>query len=462
MITKRERSLSRLMIVVQVAISVILFYLIDFFFPHIGVVSYEKWFFISQIALIWSLLFYKFHLGVIFRISSFGSMIKGYMVTIGIGGLVLFLEIELIRLTLGHFSYHFRHIILFCLVNLTVLVIFKLSFYYLMRYYRRIGRNSRSVIIVTDDSNLSFLQSFINARDWGYRLHAIVSPDENIRTSFPEAHVIKKQETLKTYITVNTIDDIFYCLPVTDERYNVEQLINDAEEIGIITHIMQENISTNVTNRPTHSFITHQITSPRYINLKIKELFDVVFSILVVVLLSPLFGLIALLIKMEDGGPVFFQQERIGLNGRRFNCYKFRSMVVNAEQLIDELKDKNESDGPTFKIKDDPRITKLGKILRKTSMDELPQFLNVIKGEMSIVGPRPPLLREVKQYERSQLRRLSMKPGITCKWQVWGRNKVSFEEWMKMDLEYIDNWSIWLDVKLMIATIGVVIKANGR
>jgi len=176
----------------------------------------------------------------------------------------------------------------------------------------------------------------------------------------------------------------------------------------------------------------------------------------------PLLILIALLIKLEDGGPVLFKQERIGLNGRRFTCYKFRSMVMNAEELITDLLDMNESDGPTFKIENDPRITKIGRILRKTSLDELPQFYNVIKGEMAVVGPRPPLLREVRQYERSQLRRLSMKPGITCKWQVWGRNKVSFKEWMRMDLDYIDHWSLALDIKIMFATIGVILKANGQ
>jgi len=130
--------------------------------------------------------------------------------------------------------------------------------------------------------------------------------------------------------------------------------------------------------------------------------------------------------------------------------------------MITQLKELNESDGPTFKIEKDPRVTKIGRFIRKTSIDELPQFLNVIKGEMSVVGPRPPLLREVKQYERSQLRRLSMKPGITCKWQVWGRNKVSFKEWMSMDLDYIDHWSLLVDLKIIIATVGVVFKANGR
>jgi lipopolysaccharide/colanic/teichoic acid biosynthesis glycosyltransferase len=137
-------------------------------------------------------------------------------------------------------------------------------------------------------------------------------------------------------------------------------------------------------------------------------------------------------------------------------------MILNAESMVEELQHQNESDGPTFKIENDPRITKIGKFLRKTSLDEFPQFFNVIKGEMSVVGPRPPLLSEVKQYEKYQLRRLSMKPGITCIWQVSGRNSISFKEWMQMDLDYIDNWSVWLDMKIILKTITVVFKANGQ
>jgi lipopolysaccharide/colanic/teichoic acid biosynthesis glycosyltransferase len=137
-------------------------------------------------------------------------------------------------------------------------------------------------------------------------------------------------------------------------------------------------------------------------------------------------------------------------------------MVMNAEEMLKDLKAQNEADGPVFKIENDPRITRIGRLLRKTSLDELPQFYNVLKGEMSIVGPRPPLLKEVRQYEPEQLRRLSMKPGITCSWQVWGRHQVTFREWMQMDLDYIDNWSLWLDFKIIMSTVGVILKANGQ
>lgn len=468
MITKRERNLSQLMVAVQAAISVVLFYLVDLFLPHMGVVSYEKWFFMSQIAIIWTFLFTKFRLGIIFRASSFGSMIQGYLVTISIGGVLLFLELELMRLLAGHFSYYLNNIIIFCVVDLVVLIGFKYFFYHLMRYLRSKGHNSRGLIIIADEHCVPFIDTFIKAKDWGYRLKAIISPDKKLQQHYAQTQVITDSESIKNMITNKTVEDIFYCLPVIDTRINLEQLIKDTEEIGVNLHIMQQSSLDNMNQKNKtirkfdNSFVTYQTTPTKYISLKIKEASDILFSAVVMVALFPLFALLAALVKLQDGGPIFFKQERIGLNGRRFVCYKFRSMVVNAEKMIDELQDKNESDGPTFKIKDDPRITKLGKILRKTSLDELPQFYNVIKGEMSVVGPRPPLLSEVKQYERSQLRRLSMKPGITCIWQVWGRNEVSFEEWMKMDLEYIDNWSIWLDLKIMLATVTVVLKANGQ
>jgi len=180
-----------------------------------------------------------------------------------------------------------------------------------------------------------------------------------------------------------------------------------------------------------------------------------------VIFLSPVFFVIAMLIKM-DGGPVFFLQKRMGLNGRRFACIKFRTMVVDAERMQASLMSQNEQEGPVFKIKKDPRITKIGRVLRKTSLDELPQFFNVLQGNMSIVGPRPPIPSEVKLYKRWQTRRLSMKPGITCIWQVSGRNNIPFEQWMKLDMQYIDSWSLKLDFIILLKTIKVVFTGDGQ
>lgn len=192
-----------------------------------------------------------------------------------------------------------------------------------------------------------------------------------------------------------------------------------------------------------------------------KRVFDVVFSLLFLCTAFILILAITICIKTTSSGPVLFVQERVGLNGRKFKMFKFRSMETDAERRLRSLGIFNELDGPVFKIKDDPRVTRVGKFLRKTSLDELPQFINVLKGEMSIVGPRPPLPEEVKQYQPWQMQRLSVKPGITCIWQVSGRNRVSFEEWVKMDLVYIDNCSFWLDFKLILKTLVAVVKMTG-
>lgn len=191
---------------------------------------------------------------------------------------------------------------------------------------------------------------------------------------------------------------------------------------------------------------------------RIKRLIDVSGAVFLILLSLPLFLVIAVLIKLTSKGPVIFRQERVGLGGKRFILYKFRSMVSNAEQKRQELIDYNIMSGLVFKMEDDPRITPLGRFLRRSSLDEFPQLINVLKGQMSLVGPRPSLPEEVFQYKQWQGRRLSVKPGLTCLWQIQGRNKIrSFERWAELDLEYIDNWSLWLDIKILLKTVLVVL-----
>jgi exopolysaccharide biosynthesis polyprenyl glycosylphosphotransferase len=192
-----------------------------------------------------------------------------------------------------------------------------------------------------------------------------------------------------------------------------------------------------------------------------KRIFDVVIAGLLVIILSPLAIVVSMLIKITSKGSIFYIQERIGYNGRLFKCIKFRTMVENADELKKDLIQFNEIAGPVFKIKKDPRITKIGRILRKTSIDELPQLINVIKGDMSLVGPRPPIPSEVNEYELRDRRRLSIRPGITCIWQIEGRNSISFDQWMELDKQYIDNWSLWLDLKILAKTIPAVFKGSG-
>jgi exopolysaccharide biosynthesis polyprenyl glycosylphosphotransferase len=193
----------------------------------------------------------------------------------------------------------------------------------------------------------------------------------------------------------------------------------------------------------------------------IKRAFDIVASGLALVVLSPLMIGVALAIKLTSRGPVLFRQERVGYHGRAFNMLKFRSMVVNAEELKKKLLAQNEQSGPVFKMQRDPRITAVGRWIRKFSVDELPQLINVLRGEMTIVGPRPPVPSEVAQYEAWQRRRFSVRPGLTCVWQVSGRNQISFEEWMYLDMQYIDHWSLAQDFALILKTVPVVITGRG-
>ena len=200
------------------------------------------------------------------------------------------------------------------------------------------------------------------------------------------------------------------------------------------------------------------------IYLTVKRGFDIVFSSCALVVLSPLLILLALIVFLDDpnGGPIF-SQERIGKNGTPFRLFKYRTMVVNAEQLLDGLKDKNEMQGHAFKIKDDPRITKVGKFLRQTGLDELPQLWNILCGDMSIVGPRPPLPREVDEYTEFERQRLLVTPGLTCIWQTEkNRNDISFERWVELDIQYIREQNFWLDLKLIMKTLGVVVRRDGR
>ena len=188
----------------------------------------------------------------------------------------------------------------------------------------------------------------------------------------------------------------------------------------------------------------------------IKRIIDIVASFIGLILLSPLILIVSILIKLESKGEVIFKQKRVGLNGKEFYMYKFRSMVINAEELKEQLESQNEMSGPMFKIKDDPRITKVGKFIRKTSIDELPQLINVIKGDMSLVGPRPSLPKEVEKFEPWMMERLEVKPGLTCIWQISGRNNIDFEDWMKLDIKYVRERSFKLDIKLILKTVLVL------
>jgi len=339
--------------------------------------------------------------------------------------------------------------------------------YRVFKYFRASGHNICNVIIYADDRSEKLIDSIIEHREWGYRILMIITDSFLIRKKFGASiRIYADKINVRNILDIDIIDEVIFCKNnVDDEKIRV--LIETCEEIGVTLKVQSQLSPMAVSNAHlTHlehiPFITIKKTPRNFIALAWKSFSEFWISFWIIVMLSPIMMIVAILIRISSRGPAIFKQERVGLRGRKFYIYKFRTMVRNAEELKAKLEDLNESDGPTFKIKNDPRITLIGRILRKTGLDELPQLFNVLKGEMSLIGPRPPLASEVEKYERWHLKRLSVKPGITCTWQIIpNRNEVVFDKWMKLDIQYIDSWSIKKDLDLFMKTIKTVIYGTG-
>lgn len=337
--------------------------------------------------------------------------------------------------------------------------------------------NVHNVLIIgSRERSLDIIGAIIKNPTSGYHIIGCLETVENQQLVGKEIYesvkIIGTLDIFNRILLEESVDEIIFALPLR-EIAEIHNYIYFAEEMGIKIRVMPDFQIQKIKFFPKRATIKIEhfldlptlsvsSTPPNELGLFIKSALDYVGSALGLILLAPLFLIIAILIKTTSPGSIFFYQERCGLNGRHFLVRKFRTMHEHAEEERGALERENEMDGPVFKIKDDPRISPIGRLLRKTSLDELPQLINVLRGEMSLVGPRPPIPAEVEKYQLWQRRRLSMKPGITCIWQVSGRNDVSFEKWMNMDLEYIDNWSLFLDLKLLLLTVKEVILGGGR
>ncbi len=365
-----------------------------------------------------------------------------------------------------------------CFLSIERVIVLKL-----LRYYRSKGFNYRNIIICGLNHQSLHLISEIHKRpELGIRIRAFANLNDDLldsgRESITFRDELKKQNLpyrrriiqgimgLKSALTKNAIDEIIFT-DLSCSLPKVEEVMLAATEQGVRTSIAADFFSIGLTKSAISNFgsipLIHFQPPPgdRW-ELVVKRLIDIIIAGLLLLILSPLFAVIAILIKLSSPGPVLFVQKRVGLNGHLFNMLKFRSMKLNAEQELAKLKSANEMTGPVFKLTNDPRVTGIGKFLRKHSLDELPQFWNVFTGEMSLVGPRPPIPNEVNTYTRNYRRRLSMRPGLTCTWQVSGRNDIkNFENWVKLDLEYIDNWSLWRDIWLVFRTIPAVLFGKG-
>ena len=399
-----------------------------------------------------------------------------------------FLASVLVFLCQGSFLYLLKldisrsFVATFCILSGTGLFFERLIVLLVLRIFRVRGRNFRNLLIVgTGDQARKLYLEVIKQDELGLKvvgfiafMHKVINSDKVVSSSNAsevfdlEDKVLGDSDDFETTLKKYAVDEVLFTDVIAAFRI-VEELAQIAVEEGVRVTMAADLFSLEIFKSDISYFGTVPLihyqplpASPESGALLVKRLMDIVISAAMLVVLSPLMLAAAFIIKMGDRGPVFFCQKRVGLNGRIFTLLKFRSMVVGAEKMLDELKDKNEMSGPVFKLKDDPRITSFGKLIRRYSIDELPQLINVLRGDMSLVGPRPPLPEEVSLYLRKQRKRLSMRPGLTCIWQVSGRNEIlDFEQWAKLDLEYIDNWSLSKDIVLLLKTIPVVISGAG-
>lgn len=369
---------------------------------------------------------------------------------------------------------HIFHVVFFTPVfisifwfSATVLTIcFRTVLRYFLKEVRIHGRNLRFILIIgSNERAYAFGEMIKENRASGYRVVGYV--DDRLHMAKAGLMLLGTLADFPQIISDLIVDEVVIALPVKSQYEKIQKVIEEAEEQGItircLSHLFHTKISV-LSTTTMGGFPVLEMTSKPREDWRVlgKRAVDLVGGCLLLILTLPVTIVAALAIKLTSPGPVFFVQARVGYNKRIFDLYKFRTMIVGAEGIQCELEASNEMDGPVFKIEDDPRITKIGRWLRKVSIDELPQLYNVIRGDMSLVGPRPLPVRDYNGFRKDwQRRRLSVRPGLTCLWQINGRNHTSFEDWMKLDMEYIDNWTLLGDIKILFCTIPLVISGKG-
>jgi exopolysaccharide biosynthesis polyprenyl glycosylphosphotransferase len=335
---------------------------------------------------------------------------------------------------------------------------------------RRHGRNLRHVLIVGSNQRaLEFCRELETRRDLGFSIVGFVDQEWSGLEEFKRTGYafLSDLDGLAHCLRHTVVDEVVVALPMNSQYREASRVAALCEEHGITFHLLSDLFNLRKAKRATEDWqsgphITHTTGIAEGWPVMVKHTLDALISIFALILLSPVLLITTILIKLTSPGPVLFVQKRVGRHKRRFYIYKFRTMIVDAENKMRELEHLNEVTGPVFKIKNDPRVTRLGRFLRKTSIDELPQLFNVLNGDMSLVGPRPLPVRDYDGFSEDwQRRRFSVRPGITCLWQISGRNSIPFRRWMELDLEYIDGWSLWLDLRILLRTIPAVLRGSG-
>ena len=352
--------------------------------------------------------------------------------------------------------------------GLTVLGHFALR--YGLANIRLHGRNLRHMLIVgTNPRAIDFARKIGKRPELGYHLIGFADQTSVMDNNFKKSGypLVTDFKGFPSFLRDHVVDEVVIALPMKSLYAEASTIARLCEEQGILVRYFSNPFNLELAQSRADQFeddtiITLTNGRMRGVSLFFKRVLDIAASFAVLLLLVPLVLVVGLWIKFTSPGPVFFVQERVGLSKRRFRLYKFRTMVADAEKKITELKHLNEVSGPVFKIKNDPRITPVGRFLRKTSIDELPQLINILKGDMSLVGPRPLPVRDYEGFDEDwHRRRFSVRPGITCLWQINGRSNTSFDKWMELDMEYIDKWSLALDLKILLKTVPAVLKGSG-
>jgi len=375
-------------------------------------------------------------------------------------GILFFLKVDFVSRSF---------LIEFTVASILVMVAVRggLIWWYFRRSIQR-GENYLKVLIIGTGRRAKHLtEMFSRYNEWGIDILGYLDIDARRHEgSQVDGQVLGTVHEIEKVLTSQVVDEVMMAVPRSSLGF-MEEIVSACEEQGVRFRFMADVFALQVARMRLVEMdgiplLTFDPVAQNEQRLLVKRLMDLIVVLLAMPVILPIMGLIALAIKIDDGGPVFFVQERVGLRKRLFPMLKFRSMVVDAEARLKEIEHLNEAEGPNFKIAKDPRITRVGAFLRITSLDELPQLLNVIRGHMSLVGPRPMSQRDVELFDKGiQRKRFSVKPGLTCIWQISGRSNLSFERWLELDLKYIDEWNLWMDLKILIMTIPVVLRGSG-
>lgn len=417
--------------------------------------------------LIWHLIFSFSGLYASRRLSKRGREAVDVITSISVGTFVIFA---------GAIVLHIRLItplflVVFWLASTCLTVPSRLMLRITLAYLRKRGRNLRVVIIIgTNSRALEFANRLVSHPELGYQITGFVDDAWHGMEAFQKSGFVLVSDiaSFPAFLRRAVVDEVVIALPFRSMHEWASRIASSCEEQGVTVRVLT-NIFDLKMGPPRvegledgEALLAHSAGWVDGWPIFAKRILDFGVSLFSIVVLSPLLLLVAILIRITSPGPVLFVQERVGRHKRPLRVYKFRTMSVDAEQRMREIEHLNEVSGPVFKIKNDPRITSVGRILRKTSIDELPQLFNVLKGEMSLVGPRPLPVRDYEGFSEDwQRRRFSVKPGITCLWQVQGRSAIAFEQWMELDLEYIEKWSLWLDLQILLQTIPAVLRGSG-